>query len=105
MGSPLAAAFKASPGARGVAVDRRRTAGLGDQCAEVFDLPLDGVGRRVAALASPTAVVVDHTELVRQLLGQLLRRLPIAEHAAHDDDGWALTKAVEGDLVPSIEVT
>jgi hypothetical protein len=83
-----------------MAVYRCRTLGLGDQCAEGFDLPLNGVRGRIAALAAATAVVVDDAEPLRQLLGQSLSRVPIAEDAAHHDDGWAFAEAVEGDPSP-----
>jgi hypothetical protein len=58
------------------------TASVGDQCRKVFDFPIDCVRCGVAALSPSTAVVVDHAELLRQQLGQFLRRLEIAEHAA-----------------------
>ena len=47
------------------------TAGCADHRSEVLDLPLDGVGRRVAAVATAAAVVAVDGEPRRQQLGQL----------------------------------
>ena len=49
-------------GAGGMAVDRSLPSGLGDQRADVFDLPLESVRRGVAAAAPTPAVVVEHGE-------------------------------------------
>src|SRR5215217_2219289 len=83
-----------------MAVDRRDTAGLDDQGGKVLGFPRDGVRCRVGALTSPTAVVVEHAEPLRELLGQWLRRRAIAEDAADHDDGRSSTEAVEGDPRP-----
>jgi hypothetical protein len=52
----------------------------------------------VGAFTPPPAVVVDHTKLLRQLLGERLRGLAIAQKTADHDDGWAFTQAIKGDF-------
>jgi hypothetical protein len=49
-------------GAGGMAVDRSLPSSLGDQRADVFDLPLESVRRGVAAAAAAPSVVVKHGE-------------------------------------------
>ena len=94
---PGGGAVQRQSGARGVAVDGGRATGLRDQRAQVLDLALDGIGRGVGALAPATAVVVDHAEPLRQLLGERLGRRPGAEDAADQDHRRPFAEAIEGD--------
>ena len=50
-----------------------RSACLFDQSPEVFELTLDGVGRRVAALAAATPVVRKDRESLGKVLGPIAR--------------------------------
>src|SRR5918997_545529 len=80
-----------------MAVHRRCTPGLVDEGADVFYLALDHVRRGVAAVAPAPAVVVEHGEMLRQLLGGRAHQSPVAHRPAHQDDRRTLAQPVEGD--------
>src|ERR671920_2569870 len=81
----------------GVAVHRRHTSGFGDQRAYVFDLALYGVGRRVTAVAASPAVVVEHSKVLRQHLGQRTGHRPVGGRPANQDDRRTFAEPLEGD--------
>src|SRR5215210_3793491 len=83
--------------AGGVSVHRRLPSSLGDQGAEVFDLALDRVWLRVAAVAPAPAVVVDHHEVMRQLFGEWTGHRPVAGRPTDHDDRLTVTESFEGD--------
>src|SRR5215218_6249855 len=78
-------------------VHRRRPCGLGDEGAEVFDLALDRVRGGVTAVAPAATVVVEHGEMLCQLLGGRAGHRPVAELPAHNDDRRTIAQPVEGD--------
>ena len=94
MGRPWAAAWRARPPG-GMGVHRRLPPGLGDESADVFDLALDRVGRGVPAVAP--AVVVEHGDILRQLLGGRAHQGPVAHRSAHQVDRRTIAQSVEGD--------
>ena len=83
--------------AGGMAVHRRRPPGLGDEGADVFDLALDRVRGRVAAVASAPTIVVKHGEMLRQLLRGRAHQSPVAHRSAHHDERRTIAQPVEGD--------
>jgi hypothetical protein len=83
--------------AGGMAVHRRLAPGLFDEGAEVFDLALEGVGCSVTAVAAAPAVVVEHGEMLCQLLGGRVGQSPVGELPAHYNDRLAVTQLIEGD--------
>src|SRR5918998_5549946 len=80
-----------------MAVHRRPPSGLVDEGADVFYLALDRVRRGVAAVAPAPAVVVEHSEMLRQLLGGRAHQSPVAHRPAHHDDRRTIAQPVEGD--------
>jgi hypothetical protein len=86
-----------------MAVHRRRPPNLGDQGADVFDLALDGVRGGVATIAP--AIVVEDSEMLRQFLGGRAHQSPVAHRSTHHDDRRTIAQPVEGDGVPSLDVT
>jgi len=89
-------------GAGGQAPPAGAAAGRADDRGEILDLPRDGVGRRVAAVAPAAAVVAVDGEPFRQQLGQLdlAGVAAVAEGAADQDHGVAGAGAVVGDRGP-----
>ena len=83
--------------AGGMAVHRRRPPGLGHKGADVFDLALDRVRGGVAAVAPSPTIVVEHGEMLRQLLGGRVHQSPVAHRPAHQYDRRAVAEPVEGD--------
>src|SRR5215208_27087 len=84
-------------GAGGVSVHRSRPSGLGDQRADVFDLPLESVRGGVAAVAPAPAVVVEHGEALGQFLGRRTGQSRVAQLPAHHDNRWTVAQPIEGD--------
>src|SRR3712207_1698717 len=80
-----------------MAVHRRLAPGLVDESADVFDLALDGVRGGVAAFAPTPAIVVEDSEMLRQLLGGRAHQSPVAHRSTHHDDRWTTAQPVEGD--------
>jgi hypothetical protein len=80
-----------------VSVHRSRPSGLGDQRADVFDLPLESVRGGVAAVAPAPAVVVEHGEALGQFLGRRTGQSPVAQLPAHHDNRWTVAQPIEGD--------
>lgn len=93
---------KREHGAGGHPPHKRRPTGRIDYGIEVIGLPLDRVGRSVAAIAPTPAVIVDDREPGGEELRHPHEPLPaaIAEGAADDDQRRSLPRAVEGDLGP-----
>src|ERR671917_501103 len=50
-----------------------------------------------AAVAPAPAVVVEHSEMLRQLLGGRAHQSPVAHRPAHHDDRRTIAQPVEGD--------
>jgi len=83
--------------AGGVTVHRSFAPGLGDEGAYVFDLALDRVGLRVAAVATAPAVGVGYGEALGQFFSQRTGHRPVAGRPTNQDDWRTLTEALEGD--------
>ena len=70
LGGELGRGLKGKDRAGGLAVDKRRSACFINEGLDIFDLALDGIWRRVFAVASAPAIVAEHGEAWRQELGQ-----------------------------------
>jgi hypothetical protein len=80
----------------------RGATGCLDHGLEVLDLALDGVGRRVAALAATAAVVGVDGEAIGQLGGERATGAEgaVTEGAVDQDEGRALACLLVGDKGP-----
>jgi len=81
-----------------MAVHRRRPTSLDYESANVFDLALDRVRPGVAAVAPAATVVIQHGEMLRQLLCGRTGQCTVAHRAPHHDDMPTIAQPVEGDL-------
>src|SRR5258708_15811389 len=81
--------------AGGMTKDEGRSASLGDQRVEVFDLTLDCVGWRVPPLAAATPVGGDYGEVWRKARRETGRIRSPGNGAGHPDEGGRLTRLIE----------
>jgi hypothetical protein len=101
-GQPLPRGLEGQARAGGHPDHARRSAHLGEDGVEVLDLPLDRIGRGVATLAAPAAVVVDDLVAVgRQQPSELARariEAAVRERAGDQDDRRSVALTIERDL-------
>jgi len=64
---------------------------LGNQGVKVFDLAFDSIGCGITALASPPAVIVEHSEMLFEESRQRCPGRPIIKCANHQNDRGTLS--------------
>src|SRR5690349_387328 len=84
-----------------MAIDRGHATCVVDHRGDIFDLALDGVGQCIAAVATPTAIIIIDGELWREALSQARGAKRTRIHSAADEDHrGARARLVKGDRRP-----
>src|SRR5215203_1718653 len=96
-GEPARRSLKRQGTTGGRTVYERRSAGCVDHFVEILDLALDCIERRIGAVTTAPAVVVEYGEVLGQELGQWRVRPAIGRCATHQDDRRSITQSIEGD--------